>query len=58
MGQYAAGNGWSLDAYPRTQSNFLAPEVSQFLSKDSQPLQVKVNQPVIIYQGGADVIIF
>ena len=58
MGQYAAGNGWSLDAYPRTQSNFLSlPEVSQFLSKDSQPLQVKVNQPVIIYQGGADAVV-
>lgn len=53
MGQYAAGNEWSIDGYPRTQPNFLSlPDVSQFLSKDSQPLQVKVNQPVIIYQGG------
>lgn len=58
MGQYAAEHEWSLDAYPRTQSNFLSlPEVSQFLSKDSQPLQVKVNQPVIIYQGGADAVV-
>ncbi|UIP26026.1 alpha/beta hydrolase [Acinetobacter towneri] len=58
MGQYAAGNEWSIDGYPRTQPNFLSlPDVSQFLSKDSQPLQVKVNQPVIIYQGGADAVV-
>lgn len=58
MGQYAAGNEWSIDGYPRTQPNFLSlPDVSQFLSKDSQPLQVKVIQPVIIYQGGADAVV-
>lgn len=40
------------------EPNFLSlPDVSQFLSKDSQPLQVKVNQPVIIYQGGADAVV-
>ena len=58
MVKYAAEHKWSIDTYPRTQSNFLSlPEVSQFLSKDSQPLQVKVNQPVIIYQGGADEVV-
>ncbi len=47
-----------VDRYPRTQPNFLSlPDVSQFLSKDSQPLQVKVSKPVIIYQGGADRIV-
>ena len=58
MVEYAAGNEWRIDGYPRTQPNFLSlPDVSQFLSKDSQPLQVKVNQPVIIYQGGADAVV-
>lgn len=55
MGVYASQNAGSLDGYPRTQSNFMAlPAVSKFLVTDSQPLQVKLNQPVIIYQGGAD----
>ncbi len=55
MVQYATTNGGSLDGYPRTQSNFMTlSAVSKFLVTDSQPLQVKVNQPVIIYQGGAD----
>lgn len=58
MLKYAAEHEWSIDTYQRTQSNFLSlPEVSQFLSKDSQPLQVKVNQPVIVYQGGADEVV-
>ena len=30
------------------------PAVKTFLEKDSQPLQVLVKTPVIIYQGGAD----
>lgn len=45
----------TLEAYPRTQANFMTiPVVKTFLEKDSQPLQVKVTTPVIIYQGGAD----
>ena len=55
MTQFATQNNGSLDGYPRTQSNFLAiPVVSQFVTTDSQPLQTKVNQPVIIYQGAKD----
>jgi hypothetical protein len=27
------------------------PLVKEFLEKDSQPAQVKLNQPVVIYQG-------
>ncbi len=45
----------TLEGYPRTQANFMTiPVVKTFLEKDSQPLQVKVTTPVIIYQGGAD----
>lgn len=45
----------TLEGYPRTQANFMSiPVVKTFLEKDSQPLQVKVTTPVIIYQGGAD----
>lgn len=55
MMKYASENGYSLEGYPRTQSNFLElSAVSTFLTSESQPLQVKLNQPVIIYQGGAD----
>ncbi len=55
MMKYASENNYSLDGYPRTQSNFLElSAVKTFLTSESQPLQVKVNQPVIIYQGGAD----
>jgi len=54
MGAYAQTNG-NLEGYPRTQANFMSiPVVKTFLEKDSQPLQVKVTTPVIIYQGGAD----
>ncbi|MDO6643099.1 alpha/beta hydrolase [Acinetobacter guillouiae] len=54
MGQYAAVNG-SLKNYPRTTDTFMSlPAVKTFLEKDSQPLQVLVKTPVIIYQGGAD----
>ena len=54
MGQYAQNNG-TLEGYPRTQTNFMSiPVVKNFLDKDSQPLQVKVSTPVIIYQGSAD----
>ncbi|AYO54998.1 alpha/beta hydrolase [Acinetobacter wuhouensis] len=55
MMKYASENNYSLEGYPRTQSNFLElSAVSTFLISESQPLQVKLNQPVIIYQGGAD----
>jgi ABC-type uncharacterized transport system YnjBCD substrate-binding protein len=30
------------------------PLVKEFLEKDSQPAQVKLNQPVVIYQGAKD----
>ena len=54
MGAYAQTNG-NLEEYPRTQANFMSiPVVKNFLDKDSQPLQVKVSTPVIIYQGEAD----
>ncbi|WP_109440290.1 alpha/beta hydrolase [Acinetobacter haemolyticus] len=44
-----------LTNYPRTQTNFMTiPLVKTFLEKDSQPAQVKLNQPVIIYQGAKD----
>ena len=54
MGQYAALNG-SLKDYPRTTDTFMSlPVVKTFLEKDSQPLQVQVKTPIVIYQGGAD----
>ncbi|WP_336953866.1 alpha/beta hydrolase family protein [Acinetobacter sp. AS167] len=54
MGQYVAING-SLKNYPRKTDTFMSlPVVQTFLNKDSQPLQVQVKTPVIIYQGGAD----
>lgn len=56
MYQYAvARNPNTLDGYGRLQDNFLQnTKISTFLNKDSQPLTVKVNTPVIIYHGGAD----
>jgi dienelactone hydrolase len=57
MYSYAANNG-SLKNYPRTQKDFLfIPVVDRFLQKDAQPAQVKLNQPVIIYQGENDNVI-
>ena len=54
MMQYVGVNG-SLKNYPRTTDTFMSlPIVQAFLNKDSQPLQVQVRTPVIIYQGGAD----
>ncbi|EXB46778.1 alpha/beta hydrolase family protein [Acinetobacter sp. 1000160] len=54
MQKYALSNG-NLTNYPRTQTNFMAvPLVKTFLEKDSQPAQVKLNQPVTIYQGAQD----
>ncbi|WP_375037989.1 alpha/beta fold hydrolase [Acinetobacter sp. RW6] len=55
MQVYIATHGETLDGYMRTQPNFMAvPLVKTFLEKDSQPLQVKVTTPIIIYQGQAD----
>jgi alpha-beta hydrolase superfamily lysophospholipase len=55
MQVYIATHGETLDGYMRTQPNFMAvPLVKTFLEKDSQPLQVKVTTPIIIYQGLAD----
>ncbi len=55
MTQYVTERNGTLDGYTRTQPNFMAvPLVKTFLDKDSQPLQVKVTTPIIIYQGLAD----
>ncbi|MDC4333544.1 lipase family protein [Acinetobacter baumannii] len=55
MTQYVTEHNGTLDGYTRTQPNFMAvPLVKIFLDKDSQPLQVKVTTPIIIYQGLAD----
>ncbi|MHA3981836.1 alpha/beta hydrolase [Acinetobacter venetianus] len=54
MQTYAVQNG-NLTNYPRTQADFMTlPLVKNFLDTDSQPAQVKLNQPVIIYQGAKD----
>jgi len=58
MQVYIATHGETLDGYMRTQPNFMAvPLVKTFLEKDSQPLQVKVTTPIIIYQGQADTMV-
>ncbi|MDC5439500.1 lipase family protein [Acinetobacter baumannii] len=58
MTQYVTEHNGTLDGYTRTQPNFMAvPLVKTFLDKDSQPLQVKVTTPIIIYQGLADSIV-
>ncbi|MFI9919542.1 alpha/beta fold hydrolase [Acinetobacter baumannii] len=55
MSNYAKDHNGTLDGFIRTQPNFMAvPLVKTFLEKDSQPLQVKVTTPIIIYQGIAD----
>ncbi|WP_202743775.1 alpha/beta fold hydrolase [Acinetobacter calcoaceticus] len=55
MFTYAMNNGQSLKGYPRTQKEFiLFPLVHNFLIKDSQPAQVKLDHPVTIYQGAQD----
>ncbi|PPC08056.1 alpha/beta fold hydrolase [Acinetobacter pittii] len=55
MSNYAKDHNGTLDSFTRTQPNFMAvPLVKTFLEKDSQPLQVKVATPIIIYQGIAD----
>ncbi|MFL1407736.1 alpha/beta fold hydrolase [Acinetobacter baumannii] len=55
MSNYAKDHNGTLDGFTRTQPNFMAvPLVKTFLDKDSQPLQVKVTTPIIIYQGITD----
>ena len=55
MSDYAMKNTGSLENYPRTQANFLTINaVDTFIKNESQPLLVKVDQPVIIYQGALD----
>ncbi|MDR8289292.1 alpha/beta hydrolase, partial [Acinetobacter baumannii] len=55
MSNYAKDHNGTLVGFTRTQPNFMAvPLVKTFLEKDSQPLQVKVTTPIIIYQGIAD----
>lgn len=55
MSNYAKDHNGTLDGFTRTQPNFMAVQlVKTFLDKDSQPLQVKVTTPIIIYQGVAD----
>ncbi|EXS25668.1 MULTISPECIES: alpha/beta hydrolase [Acinetobacter] len=55
MSNYAKDHNDTLDGFTRTQPNFMAVSlVKTFLEKDSQPLQVKVTTPIIIYQGIAD----
>lgn len=55
MQAYALNNAGDISNYPRTQSGFmnLSP-VRKFLDTDSQPLQVKIDTPIIIYQGAMD----
>ena len=55
MALYAMDHNYSLLGYGRLQDNFMQnPTIKTFLNKDSQPLQVKVKTPVIIYQGLSD----
>lgn len=58
MDDYAAENEESLKGYPRKKEDYKNdPIVRQFLDKDSQPLQTVVKTPIIIYQGGNDIIV-
>ena len=55
MNTYAEDNADDITNYPRTQSNFMTlSPVKKFLDTDSQPLQVKISTPIIIYQGAMD----
>ena len=48
----------NLTDYPRKNLGYTQhPIVRQFLDKDSQPLQTVVKTPIIIYQGGKDLIV-
>lgn len=58
IGEYAFKNNSSIKGYPRRNVGYMDdPIVKQFLEKDSQPLQVLVKTPIIIYQGGADTLV-
>jgi alpha-beta hydrolase superfamily lysophospholipase len=58
IGEYAFKNNNSIKGYPRRNVGYMDdPIVKQFLEKDSQPLQVLVKTPIIIYQGGADTLV-
>ncbi|WP_151810869.1 alpha/beta hydrolase family protein [Acinetobacter bereziniae] len=58
IGEYAQVNDMSIKDYPRRTTGYMDdPIVKQFLEKDSQPLQVLVKTPIIIYQGGADTLV-
>ncbi|TCB80709.1 alpha/beta hydrolase [Acinetobacter sp. ANC 4173] len=55
MQAYAQTHAGDISNYPRTQSGFMTlSPVKKFLDIDSQPLQVKISTPIIIYQGAAD----
>ncbi|MCT9977974.1 alpha/beta fold hydrolase [Acinetobacter sp. I-MWF] len=58
MISYSRKNKGSLVGYPRKNEGYTQhPIVRQFLDKDSPPLQTVVKTPIIIYQGGKDVIV-
>ncbi|WP_333669694.1 alpha/beta hydrolase [Acinetobacter guillouiae] len=55
---YALENNMSLTGYNRRNPGFMDdPIIKQFVDKDSQPLQTVVKTPIIIYQGGADILV-
>ncbi|WP_445115419.1 alpha/beta fold hydrolase [Acinetobacter sp. WZC-1] len=54
MATYAASNQ-TLNGYPRTVDGFIQqPIIRKFLEEDSQPLQVQIKTPIVMYQGLAD----
>ncbi|WP_434277868.1 serine aminopeptidase domain-containing protein [Acinetobacter sp. CE-15] len=58
MTMYRNKNKGSLVGYPRKNEGYgQHPIVRQFLDKDSQPLQTLIKTPIIIYQGGKDLIV-
>ncbi len=55
MGAYAAKNSGSIAGYGLIQPNFMqVPAIATFIATTSQPLTVKVETPIKIYQGLAD----
>lgn len=55
MGVYAANNSGSIGGYGLIQPNFMqVPAIATFIGTTSQPLSVKVETPIKIYQGLAD----
>lgn len=55
MYEFALKNGNSIQNYGRTKDNFMSIKViEKFLAVDSQPLTVKVSNPIIVYQGTHD----